>query len=218
MNWISIHVTLRGYCNISSLVQILLCRMNKLRRFCCRNHRVQKNLADTIACNVPDSKVNGANIRSIWGQQDPGGSHVGPMNFAIWGVFILLVVDKDRLNYQWLRKTQINFNVTTKNQRVRSCMSFKLGLRHNDHGNHICLLTSLYISLYITLDAPRDFMTCRNRFELDQLDQCTATMKKTSISYLCIHLCISLYVSADGIALLCARAFTAIMMKIFGTV
>ena len=21
----------------------------------------------------------------IWGQQDPGGPHVGPMNFAIWG-------------------------------------------------------------------------------------------------------------------------------------
>ena len=22
----------------------------------------------------------------IWGQQDPGGPHVGPMNFAIWEV------------------------------------------------------------------------------------------------------------------------------------
>ena len=21
----------------------------------------------------------------IWGRQDPGGPHVGPMNFAIWG-------------------------------------------------------------------------------------------------------------------------------------
>ena len=34
----------------------------------------------------PDSKVHGANIGPIWGQQDPGGPHVGPMNFAIWGV------------------------------------------------------------------------------------------------------------------------------------
>ena len=33
----------------------------------------------------PDSKVHGANMGSIWGQQDPGGPHVGPMNFAIWG-------------------------------------------------------------------------------------------------------------------------------------
>ena len=32
----------------------------------------------------PDSKVHGANMGSIWGRQDPGGSHVGPMNFAIW--------------------------------------------------------------------------------------------------------------------------------------
>ena len=30
----------------------------------------------------PDSKVHGANMGSIWGRQDPGGSHVGPMNFA----------------------------------------------------------------------------------------------------------------------------------------
>ena len=31
-----------------------------------------------------DSKVHGANMGPIWGRQDPGGSHVGPMNFAIW--------------------------------------------------------------------------------------------------------------------------------------
>ena len=35
----------------------------------------------------PDSKVHGANMGPIWGRQDPGGSHVGPMNLAIW-VFI----------------------------------------------------------------------------------------------------------------------------------
>ena len=32
-----------------------------------------------------DSKVPGANMGPIWGRQDPGGPHVGPMNFAIWG-------------------------------------------------------------------------------------------------------------------------------------
>ena len=36
--------------------------------------------------SVPDSKVHGANMGPIWGRQDPGGPHVGPMNFAIWGV------------------------------------------------------------------------------------------------------------------------------------
>ena len=33
---------------------------------------------------IPDSKVHGANIGPVWGQQDPDGPHVGPMNFAIW--------------------------------------------------------------------------------------------------------------------------------------
>ena len=32
----------------------------------------------------PDSKVRGANMGPIWGRQDPGGPHIGPMNFAIW--------------------------------------------------------------------------------------------------------------------------------------
>ena len=32
----------------------------------------------------PDSKVHGANMGLILGRQDPGGPHVGPMNFAIW--------------------------------------------------------------------------------------------------------------------------------------
>ena len=37
--------------------------------------------------NFPDSKVHGANMGPIWGRQDPGGPHVGPMNFAIWVTF-----------------------------------------------------------------------------------------------------------------------------------
>ena len=35
---------------------------------------------------ISDSKVRGANMGPIWGRQDPGGLHVGPMNFAIWDV------------------------------------------------------------------------------------------------------------------------------------
>ena len=33
--------------------------------------------------SLPDSKVHGANMGSITGRQDPGGPHVGPMNFTI---------------------------------------------------------------------------------------------------------------------------------------
>ena len=31
---------------------------------------------------TPDSNVHGANMGLIWGQQDPGGPHIGPTNFA----------------------------------------------------------------------------------------------------------------------------------------
>ena len=34
--------------------------------------------------NIPDSKVHGANMGPIWGRQDPGGPHVGPISFDIW--------------------------------------------------------------------------------------------------------------------------------------
>ena len=39
---------------------------------------------------LPDSTVHGANMGPIWGRQDPGGSHVGPMNFAIWAIYVLV--------------------------------------------------------------------------------------------------------------------------------
>ena len=35
------------------------------------------------SCNNPGSKVHGANMGPIWGRQDPGGPHVGPMDLAI---------------------------------------------------------------------------------------------------------------------------------------
>ena len=37
---------------------------------------------------VPDSKVHGAYMGPTWGRQDPGGPHVGPMNFSIRDVAI----------------------------------------------------------------------------------------------------------------------------------
>ena len=41
----------------------------------------------TVAREGPDSKVHGANVGPGGGRQDPSGSHVGHMNFAIWDVF-----------------------------------------------------------------------------------------------------------------------------------
>ena len=40
-----------------------------------------------------DSKVHGANMGPIWGRQDPGGPHVGPMNFAIWACTYMSATD-----------------------------------------------------------------------------------------------------------------------------
>ena len=37
----------------------------------------------------PDSKVHGDNMGPIWGRQDPGGLHVGPMNFVIWTAMLV---------------------------------------------------------------------------------------------------------------------------------
>ena len=34
--------------------------------------------------DFPDNKIHGPNMGPIWGRQDPGGPHVGPMNLAIW--------------------------------------------------------------------------------------------------------------------------------------
>ena len=36
---------------------------------------------------TPGNKVHGANMGPIWGRLDPGGPHVGPMNFAIWDIY-----------------------------------------------------------------------------------------------------------------------------------
>ena len=55
----------------------------------------------TVVLGVPYSKVRGINMGPIWGWQDPDGTHVGPMNFAIWGSSLL------RLE-QWLSASFAN--------------------------------------------------------------------------------------------------------------
>ena len=42
------------------------------------------NLCLILNHGYHDSKVHGVNVGPIWGRQDPGGPHFGPMNFAIW--------------------------------------------------------------------------------------------------------------------------------------
>ena len=35
--------------------------------------------------------VDGAHMEPIWGWQDPGGTQVGPINFAIWGIMLKML-------------------------------------------------------------------------------------------------------------------------------
>ena len=37
---------------------------------------------------LPDCNIHGANMGPIWGRQDPGEPHVGPMNFVIWDIML----------------------------------------------------------------------------------------------------------------------------------
>ena len=50
---------------------------------------LSSNVRDCIGSvlgQFPDSKNHGANMGPIWGRYNPGGPHVGPINFAIWVV------------------------------------------------------------------------------------------------------------------------------------
>ena len=52
---------------------------------------------------LPDSKVHGANMGPIWGRQDPGWPHVGPMNFAIWAAMFHILTGHNRSEqHTWL--------------------------------------------------------------------------------------------------------------------
>ena len=52
----------------------------------------------------PDSKVHGAKMGPIWGRKVPGGSHVGPMNFAIWAFTIFSLNPCIFGRYVWTQK------------------------------------------------------------------------------------------------------------------
>ena len=49
-------------------------------------NRTKHTLDSREYISHPDSKVHGANMAPIGCRQEPGGPHVGPVNFAIWAV------------------------------------------------------------------------------------------------------------------------------------
>ena len=59
----------------------------------------------------PDSKVHGANMGPIWGRQDPGGPHVGPMNFAIWEAMPQIYHDRCSIGEYTLLRNSSEWNI-----------------------------------------------------------------------------------------------------------
>ena len=48
------------------------------------------------------SKVQGGKMGHIWGRQDPAGPHVGPMNFVIWDVLLIIIHDLRLWQWQYI--------------------------------------------------------------------------------------------------------------------
>ena len=53
-----------------------------------------------------DSKVDGANMGPTWGQKDPGGPHVGPINLAIWVVLCCVVLCYGAVYILWVTRNR----------------------------------------------------------------------------------------------------------------
>ena len=81
----------------------------------------------------PDKKVRGANMGPIWGPQDPGGSHVGPINCPIWLIIQLAGKIDGRI---WINEshkfTEMGDIITTKQVKFNNsvCISYKLYIVH----------------------------------------------------------------------------------------
>ena len=62
-------------------------RIGVLQRIYLRWPMSFSNQSGEVQHPYPNSKVHGANVGPTWGRQDPGGPHVGHINFAIWVVY-----------------------------------------------------------------------------------------------------------------------------------
>ena len=66
-------------------------RIGHIKSMLCANVILRVFSWRRISDVVPESKVHGANMGPTWVLSSPDGPHVGPMNFAIRGVYILRV-------------------------------------------------------------------------------------------------------------------------------
>ena len=85
------------------------------------------------------SKVHGANMGPIWGRQEPGGLHVGPMNFAIWDL------KRKRSSEAWYRWGLRGFKLQTRVSEVCASLNghVRLGVRY--------IIIFFYVQIWIRL-------------------------------------------------------------------
>ena len=72
--------------------------------------------------NNPDGKVHGTNMGHTWGRQDPGGPHVGPMNF-IAGNGCNFSFEKFKHMFYWYRAFLLKLSY--REYYIASWMTFK---------------------------------------------------------------------------------------------
>ena len=112
----------------------------------------------------PDSKVRGANKGPIWGRQDPGGPHVGPMNFVIcqyrlwWGAADQCTLSHRTNTILWYRESwiiQLKYTFGTK-QEIIPASSHRHG-HTNSYMACICIRTWTKVVKRKHLIKPRGF-------------------------------------------------------------
>ena len=98
-----------------------------------------------------DSKLHGANMGPIWGRQDPGGLHVGLMNFfAIWVHtlirWILIWIAQSIFNY-------VAWSMTSSSNSLRKTTLISKSSLYLPMNYHVCVLRYFLVyrrqSLYL---------------------------------------------------------------------
>ena len=90
---------------------------------------------------------NGANMGPIWGRQDPGRPHVGPMNFAIWRASRCCVIHTDwRVQLWWISSNCYEVSKKSKHLPFIMFMSIHKLIRQVTD-----IMCNQYIALMITL-------------------------------------------------------------------
>ena len=77
-------VQIKGQASMSYPTYDRFVRVYPIKRMMISRHGNVSRITGPLWGQPPLTKVHEANMGPIWGRQDPGGSHVGPMNFDIW--------------------------------------------------------------------------------------------------------------------------------------